>query len=35
MSCPFPPGNEHYPVPSQDRNGNPILVCAKCQKIIG
>lgn len=32
MSCPVPPGNEHYPIQSQDPQGNPITVCAKCHQ---
>jgi hypothetical protein len=33
MSCPVPPGNEHYPI-TVVRDGVPVLVCAKCQQLI-
>lgn len=33
MSCPAPPGEEHYPV-QIEHNGVPITVCAKCQQVI-
>lgn len=35
MSCPTPPGEEHYPINTQDNEGHPIVVCAKCQQVIG
>ncbi len=34
MTCPVPPGNEHFPVQTQDKDGFPITVCAKCQQVI-
>ena len=33
MSCPVPPGKEHYPI-TVERDGVPVLVCAKCQQLI-
>ena len=32
MSCPVPPGREHYPIDTQDKDGVPVRICAKCQK---
>lgn len=35
MSCPVPPGNEHYPITVPTEDGPPKIVCAKCQQVIG
>lgn len=32
MTCPTPPGKEHYPIETRDKDGVPIRVCAKCQQ---
>lgn len=32
MSCPVPPGNEHYPIDTV-KDGVPVRMCAKCQQV--
>lgn len=35
MSCPVPPGEEHYPITVPQEDGPPVIKCAKCQQVIG
>lgn len=32
MSCPQPPGKEHFPIEVPQPDGPPKRICAKCQQ---